>query len=215
MGRFAATLLFGGLLLVGPASVCGQASPQFGLTFGVNRATMQTPSADLGGRFTFAGGLALRQPVFGPVALQSELLLNQKGAEVEDESGGGIEYGAVYLDLPLLVHVTTPSVGAVTVYGEAGGFGGVKLFERQTPGTGDLNLPLRAGTSFFRRFDTGILVGVGATIPVRGQRFNLVLRRAWGLVDVARDVGTQPFPDAAFPSRGETRTWSLLLRLGL
>ncbi len=200
--------------LVGKASPShGQGSLQYGITLGGNRVTMQISGADPESYFTFAGGFVLRQPLYGPVSVQSELLLNQKGVEIAAENGRSIEYGAGYLELPLLLHLKAPSVQAVTLYGEAGGFGAVKLFERQTPGE-NTNVSLDTGTSFFRQTNAGVVAGAGVTLPIQDQRFNLVMRRAWGLTDVAQDVADQPFPDAAFPADGETRTWSLLLRLG-
>lgn len=208
------TLVLGGLLAVGPALTWGQDGVQYGLTLGVNRATMDSPE-DLETRSAFVGGLILRKRVYGPVSLQSEVLLSQKGARVEAEPGGAIDYGAGYLVLPLLVRLAAPPLRSIVVHGEAGGFGAVKIFERQTPGQGTLNLPLNTGVSFFKRMDAGVAAGAGAVIPIRDQRFNLVVRRVWGMVDVARDVSPQPFPEAAFPSRGRTRTWSILLRLGL
>lgn len=205
-------LLLVGLLAGAPLSGHGQ-DLQYGIALGVNRVTMQVPGADPGGYFAFAGGLVVRQPLFGPVSIQPELLLNQKGAEIESESGGSIEYGVGYLELPVLIHLEAPSVQSVTVHGEAGGFGAVKLFERQTPGE-NFSISVDSATSFFRRYNAGVVAGVGATLPIRKRRLNLTVRRAWGLTDVARDVTDQPFPDAAFPADGETRTWSLLLRLG-
>lgn len=212
--RRLASLLLVGILLVGrPVSVQGQGERQYGLTLGYNVATMESPT-DLGVRTAFALGGVVRQPVYGAISLQSEVLLNQKGAEVDSEVGGGIEYGAVYVEVPLLIHVTMPPVRSITVHGEAGGFGAVKFLERQTPGTGNLNFSLRAETSFFRRVDAGLVAGLGATVPIRDRGLNFTVRHAWGLVDVARDVAEQPFPEAPFPAQGESRTWSLLLRFG-
>jgi hypothetical protein len=204
--------LLAGLLAGAPLSSHGQ-DLQYGIALGANRVTMQVPGADPGGYFAFAGGLVVRQPLFGPVSIQPELLLNQKGAEIESEGGGSIEYGVGYLELPVLIHLEAPSVRSVTVHGEAGGFGAVKLFERQTPGE-NRTVSFDADASFFRRYNAGVVAGVGATLPIREQRLNLTVRRAWGLMDVAQDVADQPFPEAAFPADGETRTWSLLLRLG-
>lgn len=215
MRSIVGVFLLGGLLLGTPLPVQGQEGLQYGFTLGVNRVTMQSPGLDLKGYFVFAGGAVLRQPLFGPVSVQSELLLNQKGVEIDSEEGGAIDYGAGYLELPLLLRGRTPPVQSITVHGEAGGFGAVKLFERQTPGEGDLNIPLRTGVSFYRRINAGVVAGMGATVPLLNQRFHFTVRRTWGLRDVARDVSQQPFPQAAFPAPGETRTWSLLLRFGL
>lgn len=205
-------LLMGGLLAGGPPSGNGQ-DLQYGAALGVNRVTVQAPGTDPGSYFAFAGGFVLRQQIYGPASIQAELLLNQKGARISAEQGGAIDYGAGYLELPLLVHLTAPSMRWVTLYGEAGGFGGVKIFERQTPGE-NLNVPFETGVSFYRRINAGVLAGVGARIQIQGQNFNLIVRRTWGLRDIARDVESQPFPEAPFPEEGRTRTWSLLLRLG-
>lgn len=206
-------VLLGGLLAGVPPSTQGQDGPQYGLTLGFNWATLDSPARP-GTHTAFAGGLVLRQHVFGPFSVQSELLLNQKGVEVDGEQGGGIAYSAGYVELPVLVHLKTPSVGAVAFHAEVGGFGGVKIFERQTPGSGELNIPLRTGRSFYRRFDIGGVAGIGATLSIRDRRLNVTLRHAWGLVNGVRNVDNQPFPEAPFPARGETRTLSLLLRFG-
>lgn len=176
---------------------------------------MHASDADLGVRPSYALGVVLRRQLYGPVALQTEVLLNQKGAAIEAEGGGSIRYGAGYLDLPLLLHVAGPSVTSVALHAEAGGFGGVKLFEQQRPGGGGLSIPLNTGATFFNRFDAGGVVGVGATLPVGERRLNVTARHAWGLVDVAQDLNEQPLPAAPFPGEAQTRTWSLMVRLGL
>lgn len=210
---FAVLLLVG--LLLGPSSLIhAQEGPEFGLTLGVNRVTLQSPGAELGSYFAFSGGVVLRQHVYGPASIQAELFLNQQGARISSEEGGAIDYGAGYLDLPLLLHLQAPRVQSITLYGEAGGFGGLKVFERQTPGGGDINVAFDTGTSFYRRLNAGVIAGVGAMIPIWGSRLNLTLRRGWGVRDVAQDVTDQPFSEAPFPPEGETRTWSLLLRFG-
>lgn len=202
-------------LLVGEMSPAqAQDDLQYGFTLGVNRVTLETSVPASESYFAFVGGVILRQPLYGPLSLQSGLLLDQKGVRIEAEGGGAVDYGAGYLEIPLLVHLEAPPVRSITLHGEAGGFGAVKLIERQSPGGGDVDIALRTGESFYRRIDAGLVAGVGATIPIRGQRLNLTVRRTWGLRDVAQDVGDPPFPEAPFPSEGETRTWALLLRLG-
>lgn len=186
-----------------------------GGTIGFNLATVQTPNADVGIRPSYVFGVLVRQQVYGSAALQSELLLSQKGVAVLAEEGGSIRYGAGYLDLPLLIHVTGPTVQGVTVHGEAGGFGALKIFEQQRPGGGGLNLALSTETTFFKRFDAGGVAGLGATFQLGDRRFNLTARYARGMVDVAREVNDQPFTEAPFPDEARTQTWSLLLRMGL
>lgn len=190
-----------------------QEGRQFGVMLGTNWATLQSPSSDLERYFVFVGGVGLQQPLPGPVAIRTELLLSQKGAEVRSEEGGSIEFGAGYLELPLLMHLKAPSFKSITVYGEAGGYGGVKLFERQTPGD-NVNVSFDTGVSFYDRFNAGVLAGLGTKFQFRGQTLNLTVRREWGVPDVARAVDEQPFSDVTFPAEGRTRTWSLMLRFG-
>ncbi|MFB6098435.1 MAG: porin family protein [Salinibacter sp.] len=212
--RYVVGLLLVGLLAVRPSPVRGQAGRQYGLTLGVNRGAIKSPDGRLGGHFGFVLGGVVRQPLYASLAVQSGLLLSQKGTEVRNDEGGAIEYQAGYIELPLLLHLEAPLVQSMVVYGEVGGFGAVKLFERQTPGEGNLNVALRTGRTFFQRFNAGLLAGIGATIPIRDQRLNVTVRREWGLPDVARNVENQPFPQVSFPREGRTRTWSLLLRFG-
>ena len=50
---------------------------------------------------------------------------------------------------------------------------------------------------------------------LRGFGLNLLVRYSHGLVDVARPVDEQPFPQAPFPPEAHTRTVSVMLLLGL
>lgn len=215
MNRFLCLVLLSGFLFWNPWLAWGQEDTQIGGTIGFNLATMEAPDRDLGIRPSYAVGLVLRQQLFRPLSLQSELLLNQKGAAIEADGGGSIRYGAAYLDLPVLVHVTGPTLQTVTLHAEAGGFGGVKLFEQQRPGGGGLNFPLRTGETFFHRFDAGVVAGAGATFALGERRLNLTARYSRGLVDVAQNLEEQPLPAAPFPQEAQARTWSLLVRLGL
>lgn len=150
-----------------------------------------------------------------PLSVQGELLFDQKGATVE-ANGDAIRYGVSYIDLPLLLHVKGPSLGSVTLYGLVGGFGGVKVFERQRA-DGDLSLPLQnSGTTFFERTNAGATGGLGGVLSLGGgRRLNLVERYDHGLMDVARTVDEQPFPSVPFPSEARTRTVSIRLHVGL
>lgn len=214
MSRLIQILLVGGILLGPVHPVQGQAAPQFGVTLGLNVATLEA-SADVGVRQLAAGGLVAQVGIVGPVSIQSQLLLSQKGAVVRGQRGD-IRYGAGYLDLPLLLRLDGPSLGAVTLYGMGGAVGGVKVFEQQRAG-GDLSLPLpNTGTSFFTRTNAGLTGGIGGTIPMgRDRSLNLAVRYEHGLVNVAQSVDEQPFDDAVFPSTARTRTWSVMLRFGV
>lgn len=185
-----------------------------GATLGVSRASLDVDDAT--GRTAFEAGALLRlTPPKGPVALQSEVLFAQKGTAIDANPGGELRYGANYIQLPLLLHAVGPSIRIVTPYVQAGGFGAVKIFERQSTGGDGLRVPIETNTSFYRRFDTGLVASIGAEIAIRDQPLHLTVRHTRGFVDVADDVGTQPIPDAPFPASGQTRVWTLRLELGL
>lgn len=211
---------FGLLLVLLCVAGTGQAQdgPQFGVTFGVTRATVAAPDAPVApsGQFAFVGGAVAQMPVAGPVSLRSELLLAQKGTTIETSGQNGIRYGVGYVELPLLVRVDAPALGPVQPYGAGGGYGAVKFFERLRPSGADFNVALDPDASFYERFDAGLVADLGARIRVGGQQVNLAVRRSWGLVDVARDLVDPPFQETApFPAEARSRTWSLLLRFGL
>ncbi|WP_103028071.1 porin family protein [Salinibacter altiplanensis] len=210
--------VFWGLVLVGLLASTspsqGQDSRQYGLTLGVNRVTLQSPASDLSSYFAGGGGFVARQRLYGPVSVQAELLLSQNGGRVDSDRGGAIDYEVGYLKLPLLLHLQTPTIQSIALHGEAGGFGAVKVFERQTPGDGDVSASFDTGQSFYRRLDAGGIAGVGATVPIGARRLNLTVRRVWGLRDVAQGGIDQQFSDAPFPEEAETRAWSLVVRLG-
>jgi hypothetical protein len=212
--RFAGILLLLGGLFATPLPADAQDDPSFGFALGVNLATLRAPAAETGVRQLFTAGAVARMGLVSRLSIQGELMFAQKGAAVED-NGEAIRYGAGYIDLPLLLRVEGPQVGGVRLYALAGGFGGLKVFERQRAG-GDLSLPLPdAGTSFFRRTNAGALGGIGGTVPIGGGRgLKLLVRYSHGLVDVARPVDTQPF-SVPFPPEARTRTVSILLLLGL
>ena len=213
--RLAGLLFLIGIVLAHPPTAKGQATPEVGVALGGNLATLEAPAAETGIRPLFSGGVVVRQGLVGRLSVQGELLFDQKGASVENE-GNTIRYGASYVDLPLLLRLEGPTVGSVQLHGLVGGFGGLKIFERQRAG-GDLSLPLPdAGTSFFRRTNAGLTGGIGGTIAVGGGRgLTLVARYSHGLVDVARSVDEQPFSQAPFPPEARTRTVSVWLLLGL
>jgi hypothetical protein len=212
--RLVGSLLLIALLLGPSLPAHGQESPRFGLALGLNLATLDTPGADANVRALFSGGGVAHLGLVGPLSVQGELLFDQKGAAVE-ENGDVIRYGAGYVDLPLLLRVDGPELGAVTLYGLAGGFGGVKVFEQQRAG-GDLSLPLPdPGTSFFTRTNAGLTGGIGGVLSIGGGRgLNLVVRYSHGLVDVARAPDEPPF-SVPFPAEARTRTVSIMLHLGL
>lgn len=199
-----------------PASAQKQ-SPQLGFTIGVNLATLEAPDANPDIRQLLSLGLVAQMDVVGPLSAEGQFLLAQKGAVVQ-QGENAIRYGATYVELPLLLRVKGPSLGSVTLYGRAGGFGGLKVFETQRAGSQGLSLRLEdLGTdvSFFRRTNAGVVGGMGGKIALGGgRRLRLAVQYSHGLVDVARSIDEQPF-SAPFPTEAYTRTVSIMLRLGL
>lgn len=216
MRRLVCVGLVAGLALIQPLSVQGQTSPDFGMTLGLNLATLEGSTGDLGLRQLFVGGAVAQVKIAGPVSAQSELLLNQKGALVRAEDRA-MRHGIAYVDLPLLLHLEGPSMGRVQPFVTGGAFGSIKLFEQQRPGSSGLSLAIDTGTTFFRRMNAGWTGGLGTAFSMRRERrINLLVRYSHGVVDVARSVD----PDAAsdvipLPGDAQTRTWSIMLRTGL
>lgn len=215
--RFVPALLACLVLIGAPQASWGQTPSRVGITLGVNRATLSAPGAATApsGQFAFTGGLVAQLASVGPVSVRPELLLSQKGGSIETAQGG-LQYSAGYIEVPLLLRADAPTVGPVTPYGMAGGFGAIKVFERQQPSEGNLNIGIDTGASFFGRYDTGLLAGAGFRLGLGTRPLTLVVRRSWGLIDVAQPPADQPFREVApFPSSARTRTWTLLVRLGL
>mgnify|MGYP006271561635 CR=1 FL=1 len=201
-------------LLSLPPSAHAQWSADLGATLGFSWASLDADSA--GGRSTFQGGVTARIEREGaPLSLRSGLLFAQKGTAVEGAEGGELQYGANYLHLPVVLHAQGPSISIVTPYVQAGGFGSLKIFERQSAGGDGIRVPIETDESFFQRTDAGLMVGVGAELLLGERPLGVTIRYAHGLVDVAQDIGEQVFPDTPFPSPAQTRVWTVGLELGL
>lgn len=206
-------LLVSSLLLPSTPDANGQIDPELGITFGLNVTTLDAPTeGDL--RQMAAGGLIATWPLTGPLALESQLVLNQKGTVVNG-ADGRIRYGAGYLDLPLHLRVDGPSLRSLIPHLTIGGFGGLKLFEQQRAG-GEFRFPLGGAPAFFKRINAGLSGSLGGMLPIGGGRqLMLSLYYQHGLLDVARAVDDQPYENAPFPMTAHTRTWSVRVRFGL
>lgn len=199
-----------------PRNASAQIETDVGVTLGLNLATIRTdaPSAP-NLRTGFMGGLVLQvRPRGVPVHLQPELLFVQKGTAL-DRGDGEIRFGASYIELPLLLQADAPSIGPVTPHVVGGGFGGVKVAERQSVGGLGGNLPLQTDESYFERFDAGLVGGLGGTLGLGDSRLTFTARYAYGLVDVAQDDTRDLFDELSFPTDARTSTWFFLLRFGL
>lgn len=217
--RFVLVVVVAAILGVAPGSVretSAQVTTEAGLTLGLNLATLHPDAGpDLDLRTAFTGGVVLTVTPTGlPIALQPELLFMQKGMSIEGEDAE-VRYGAAYVELPVLLRVDAPSIGPVTPHVLGGGFGGIKVFERQSVGGLGANLPLRRDGTYFERVDAGLVVGLGATLGVGPGRLGLTARYSHGLVDVAQDVTDPVFDSTPFPADAQTRTFTFLVRFGL
>jgi hypothetical protein len=215
--RFSLLLAFllGTLAVSMPPAASAQWTTDLGANLGISWAALSADGAD--GRTAFEGGVTARvEPPAGPVSLRSGLFFSQKGTAVDIADGGGeVQYSGNYVQLPLVLHAQGPSIRIVTPYLQAGGFGAVKIFERQSTGGDGLRIPVDTDESFFQRTDAGLLLGVGAELLLGERPLGVTLRHARGLVDVAQDFDDPVFENAPFPSTAETRTWTLSVELGL
>jgi hypothetical protein len=205
--------LLGASLFATPARA--QVETAFGASLGASFSTLRADGASTGYRTGFLGGIAFRLSGGGPLGLQAEFGLAQRGTDVENDEGE-LRYGATYLELPVMLRVEAPSLGPVAPHAVAGGYGGVKVLERQSFGGLGANVSINTDESFFRRLDAGALVGLGAAVSTGTGEIEATVRYGHGLVNVARDLsaGTQPLP-VGFPVDGQTRAWSIVFQFGL
>ena len=109
-------------------------------------------------------------------------------------------------ELPAVYNTVTPVL-------LGGGFGAVKIFERQSLGGSGARLPVDLDGSFYRRFDAGLTAGVGASF----NRLGVTVRYSYGFLDVVQDIATPPFPDAPSqrpPEDGTSSTWTITASFG-
>ena len=208
------------LFLAGAAPTAGQ-SVSFGGVVGANVVTV-SPDSDLSTGFrttaTAGGGMLVDLP--GPVDLQQEVVFSQKGTAVT-ETFGQVNYTAAYLEFPLQLRVTLPSVWRLDLFATGGGSFGLKVFENQSTGS-TLEVQLPNEGSFFERTDASAVIGFGATFDEGPSPLSVFVRYMHGLsevsqgrTDVGPDVPDNPFRDNPFPESARTRTITLGLMIGL
>jgi len=195
-----------------------QFDPEFALTVGANFATLRDAEDGVGSRTSFAGGVAMKVDLVGPLSAQAEALLSRRGlaVDVNDPMGGSAEvrYGASYVDLPVLLRVDGPTLfGLVTPHAMGGGYGSLKVFEQQSSGGDGITIPVNLDGPFYNRFDAGLTGGLGAGLGVGQSRLALTVRYAYGLVDVAQ-TDASGAEVAPFPQQGQTSSWSVMARFG-
>jgi hypothetical protein len=170
---------------------------RWGVRGGLNLASIRGEFADLVGPKTQMGVVAggfIQHPLTGPVGVETDLLYVQKGFRLEgeetDDAGNPIgtrtdHVKLQYLEVPILVRVTLPSLGSVEPYVLAGPTLGIGLEARIEPDPG----PSFSVRDDLERFDFGIAGGLGARLlrgPVHLElesRYGTGFRDLWDIPD--------------------------------
>lgn len=109
------------------------------------------------------------------LALQVELSLSDKGADLEDASGEKVKEALLYLEAPVLARYDLPLSGPLTLHGVAG------------PGLAYLTDSKRTPRDDLRPIDLTVTAGVGADLAAPSHHVSLDLRFGVGVVDVVED----------------------------
>jgi len=163
----------------------GSNSPRFGIKGGVNFSNLYTNDNSEASMLTgYHFGLLCKVPITRIVAIQPELYLTTKGAEVKYNSlfiDGTASFKLNYLEMPLLIVVNiTPNFnihfgpyGAFLINGKARNVSNISLF----------NFEQNIDTHDYNRWDAGIAVGAGIDLGALsiGARYN------YGLTNVGTE----------------------------
>ena len=189
--------------------------PSYGLKAGLGIATLHgnlptDPFFPHGTRRGFGGGAAFTFGLGGGLALQPEVLFVTKGTSlgqvnVTDWNGNVVGTAEViqacnYVEIPVLLRVTTPTAGALSPFLVAGPAIGVLVSQKivqQGMDGGWFQLDVARGT------DVGIALGFGTEFG-RG--------RARGTIESRYTLGMTPATDASY---SDARNGSLLVMAGV
>jgi hypothetical protein len=203
-----AALMVGAARLAAQPAATTAAVPTFGVLAGVGSATLGGDDVESPGRRTgFAGGVAVTRPFgAGGLALRPELLYVQKGARQREAFGGDFvdaRLDLTYLELPVLLQYTVPTVGRVRPQLYAGPAAALRVgcrvrlrarFEGETldaaaacEDAGSLGGDEEGleGGGDVRRFDVGAVVGGALTFPLGSRSAAVGVRYTHGLATVA------------------------------
>ena len=180
------------VILAGGASTALAQERQIGLKAGVNVASVVFDGNEVDTynerRIGFvAGGFGV-WPLSGPTAIQVEALFSQKGAKVADDSedvAATLELD--YLDIPVLLRVQGPPLGANLLHFFAGPSVSFRTGARSKLTYEGFNFDEGSIDNIeneIERFDFGIVAGAGMDI---GRRIVIDARYSWGLSTINKD----------------------------
>jgi hypothetical protein len=183
--------LFAVLLLLPSLAPRAHAIGVFGLKGGVSLSHVNADLFDTDNRTGFVGGAYAAFELSPNLAFQPELLYVRKGARLfsTDVTVGGITFGRVgstldvdYVEVPLLLRVSTPSTGPVDLRLLAGPVVALKANEQVSfDGLFGVSLP----TDEVKSSDFGL--AVGGAVAVRNGGMNVVGegRYTFGLTNIS------------------------------
>ena len=179
--RFNSILL---CLALGGATPAMAQEAAVGVKAGINSANVKfegdSANVSFDRRTGFVGGLFVVVPAKGRVALQAEALFSQKGAKI-NESGATGKVELDYLDIPLLLRVSSPAA-PVSFHVFAGPSFGVRLRAHST-GTFEGQTSDEDISDQVKRGDVGLVAGAGLDFG----RLTIDGRETWGMSDINKE----------------------------
>lgn len=172
-------------------SLTYQASAQFAFSFGPKGGLALTTfrgddAGEVEARTTWFGGIFTNFQLGEVVALQPELLLTERGAEVTSNNVRS-DISVNYFEVPVLLKIRVPLADGVVYPHVLVGpnFGFRTDFDLRSTDT-QSGAVVEANTDDIRRTDIGALVGAGIDIQTRGSGvfFTLDGRYGWGFTDL-------------------------------
>ena len=174
-------------LIVGSSGMAAaqDAPVAVGVKAGVNFANLNFDADDASVNFDqrkgFVGGLFVVWPANSLVALQSEVLYSQKGAQIE-EGGMTAKLKLDYVDIPVLARVSSPASGGASFHVFAGPSFAVRVSAKTEASFEDEEQSEDIGDDV-ERFDLGLVAGAGLEFG----RFVIDGRYTWGLSNINKD----------------------------
>lgn len=160
-----------------------------GVKGGVNASTLggngfSDPSVHLG---MSLGGFVVH-PIASGFSLQGELLMTDRGADLEDVIGKSIDEALLFLELPILGRYDLALASSISAYGLLGIAPGY-VIDSKTSEREDLS-----------RFDLTSMLGAGANFDLGNHSITVELRAAIGLLNQLdrEDGGTARTRSLAF-----------------
>ena len=174
-------------LIVGSSGMAAaqDAPVAVGVKAGVNFANLNFDADDASVNFDqrkgFVGGLFVVWPANSLVALQSEVLYSQKGAQIE-EGGMTAKLKLDYVDIPVLARVSSPASGGASFHVFAGPSFAVRV-SAKTEANFEGEEESEDVDDDVERFDLGLVAGAGLEFG----RFVIDGRYTWGLSNINKD----------------------------